>query len=106
MCTAGPLPAPDPRGDRKQADLYLPEEMLAEPGELPEVDRRAREGQWGEGACPPTPLPGPAQLWLPEMSLFTARRQDFLLLEKRAFLQGPRGTGEGAGERAGQRKSQ
>lgn len=103
MCTAGAWPAPDPRVDGKQAeDLYQPQKVLAEPGELAEADRGAREGQWGEGACPPTPLPRPAQLWLPEMSLFTARRQDFLLLEKRAFLQGPRGTGEGEGERAGQ----
>ncbi|XP_023569864.1 cytoglobin isoform X1 [Octodon degus] len=33
----------------------------------------------------------------PQMGLFTAGRQDFLLFEKRAFLWGPRGTTERAG---------
>lgn len=89
MCTAGPPPAPDPRGDGKQAeDLYLPEEVLAEPGELPEVDRRAREGQWGEGACPPTPLPGPAQLWLPEMSFVYSQETRLPASREKGFFTG------------------
>ncbi|XP_013361577.1 PREDICTED: cytoglobin isoform X1 [Chinchilla lanigera] len=37
------------------------------------------------------------RLCRPQMGLFTARRQDFLLFEKRAFLWGPRGTAESAG---------
>lgn len=66
--------------------------------------RKQTEGpgrvSWGEGGCPPTPLPSLASSLLPEMSLFTARRQDFLLLEKRAFfyrgLEGPEGEKERA----------
>lgn len=40
--------------DGKQIeDLYLPQEVLAEPGWLPEADGGAREGQWGKGLALP-----------------------------------------------------
>lgn len=42
-----------PGVDGKQAgDLYLPEEMPAEPRALPEADRRAGEVQWGGRGSP------------------------------------------------------
>lgn len=47
----------------------------------------------GEGLWAPSHS-SPGSLCRPQMGLFTARRQDFLLFEKRAFLWGPRGTAE------------
>lgn len=67
---------------------------LLTPHQLSPRGSREKTGEEeGKGlACPPTPFP--RQALLPKMSLFTARTQDFLLPEKRAFLQGPRGTGK------------
>ena len=49
-----------PRVDGKQArDLYLPEGVLAEPRELPEADRGAREGQLGGRGLPSHASPQP-----------------------------------------------
>lgn len=91
----GPAVIPDVRswalacprpGGREEAGFYLPGEVPAPP--------KAARGQWGEGGLPSPPTPLPRQALPPKMSLFTARRQDFLLLEKKSFIQGPRGTGE------------
>lgn len=98
MCTAGPWAAPDPGVDPKQQET------------LPA--RAGPEQSWGAGVpslptqCHPEGLGGgrhgalapshcvPRQALPPKTSLFTARRQDFLLFQKSAFLQGPGGTAE------------
>lgn len=82
MCTAGPGPL-QVLVDRRQAEFYLPWEAGAEPGEQLGQPEGPGRGQQGNRACPPTA--SPRQALPPKMSLFRARRQNFLLLEKRAF---------------------
>lgn len=87
MFAAGPWLAPDAREDGQEAGRLL----FTCSGGAGRACRASGSGQRGQervrtgkGVCPPTPLP--RQALPPKMSLFTARRGDFLLLEKRAFL--------------------
>lgn len=87
MFAAGPWLAPDLGADGQEAGRRF----FTCPGGAGRACRASGSSQRGrervrrgKGACPPTPLP--RQALPPKMSLFTAKRGDFLLLEKRAFL--------------------
>lgn len=82
-----------PQVDGRQAEIYLPWEVLAEPGEQLGWPERPGRVSGGRG-LPSHASPLPGQALQPKMSLFTARRQDFLLLEERALTGAWRDWGE------------
>lgn len=81
MCTAGPsLP--------QTLEFYLPVgcKNLDYLKRLPPLrGTREETGKGDVRGAHPSPHSPPQAALQPEMSLFTARTQDFLLLEKRAF---------------------
>lgn len=98
MFAAGPWLAPDAREDGQEAGrlLFTCSGGAGRACRASGSGRRGRERvRRGKGVCPPTPLP--RQALPPKMSLFTARRGDFLLLEKRAFYRGLESRVERAG---------